>query len=229
MVADGVVSLRGLRIITFLSELIGLDLWATDIGNAYLEAFTMEWNYIIAGPEFGQLEGHYLIIVKALYGLRTSGLRWHEHFANCLHNEGFSPCKAEPDIWMRLNGNLYKYVAMYVNNLCLGMLDPKSFKDTLQKKYNFKLKGTGPIDFHLGQSFSQNDDGEMEISAKCYVDKMIDTYVQLYGEKPRKVLSPLEQNDHPEMDDSPFLGQDETQQFQSLIGAMQWAVFDWKA
>jgi hypothetical protein len=103
------------------------------------------------------------------------------------------------------------------------MLDPKSFTDTLQKN-NFKLKGTGPIDFHLGQSFSWNDDGEMEISAKRYVDKMIDTYVQLYGEKPRKALSPLEQNDHPEMDDSPFLRQDETQHFQSLIGAMQWAV-----
>jgi hypothetical protein len=43
--------------------------------------------------------------------------------------------------------------------------------------------------------------------------------------KPRKAASsPLEQNDHPEMDDSPFLGQDKTQQFQSLIGAMQWAV-----
>jgi hypothetical protein len=39
---------------------------------------------------------------------------------------------------------------------------------------------------------------------------MIDTYIQLYGEKPRKALSPLEQNDHPEMDDSPFLRQDET-------------------
>jgi hypothetical protein len=50
------------------------------------------------------------------------------------------------------------------------MLDPKSFTDTLQKKYNFKLKGTGPIDFHLGQSFSWNDDGEMEISAKRYID-----------------------------------------------------------
>jgi hypothetical protein len=67
------------------------------------------------------------------------------------------------------------------------------------------LKGTGPIDFHLGQSFSQNEDGEMEISAKCYVDKMMDTYLQLYGEKPRKASSPLEQNYHPEMDDSPFL------------------------
>jgi hypothetical protein len=81
---SGVVSLRGLQIFPFHSELNGLDLWATDIGNAYLEAFTMEQNYIIAGPEFGQLEGHYLIIVKALYGLRTSGLHWHEHFNDCL-------------------------------------------------------------------------------------------------------------------------------------------------
>ena len=70
---------------------------------------------------------------------------------------------------MRLKGDLYEYVATYVDDLCLGMLDPKSFTDTLQKKYNFKLKGTGPIDFHLGQSFSRNDDGEMEISAKRYV------------------------------------------------------------
>jgi hypothetical protein len=147
---SGVVSLRGLQIITFLTE-------------------------------------HYLIIVKALYGLRTSGLRWHERFTDCLRNEGFSPCKAEPDIWMRLNGDLYEYVATYVDDLCLGMLDPKSFKDTLQKKYNFKLKGTGPIDFHLRQSFSWNEDGEMEISVIHYVDKMMDTYVQLYGEKPRKL------------------------------------------
>jgi hypothetical protein len=89
-VYSGVVSLPGLQIITFLAELNGLDLWATDIGSAYLEAFTMEQNYIIAGPEFGQLEGHYLIIIKALYGLCTSGLRWHECFTDCLRNEGFS-------------------------------------------------------------------------------------------------------------------------------------------
>jgi hypothetical protein len=104
------------------------------------------------------------------------------------------------------------------------MRDPKSFTDTLQKKCNFKLKGAGPISCHLGQTFSRNKNGEMEISAKRYVDKMMDTYVQLYGEKPRKVSSPLDQNDHPEMDNSPFLGQDKAQQCQSLVGAMQWAV-----
>jgi hypothetical protein len=39
---SGVISLRGLPIITFLAKLNGLDLWATDISNAHLEAFTME-------------------------------------------------------------------------------------------------------------------------------------------------------------------------------------------
>jgi hypothetical protein len=52
-VYSGLVSLHGLWTVTFVAELNGLDLWATDISNAYLEAFTMEWNYIIAGPEFG--------------------------------------------------------------------------------------------------------------------------------------------------------------------------------
>jgi hypothetical protein len=83
-VYSGVVSLQGLRMVAFLSELNGLDLWATDIGNTYLEAKTSELLFIIASLEFGDLEGHMLIIYKALYGLRSSGLRWHECFSACL-------------------------------------------------------------------------------------------------------------------------------------------------
>ena len=71
-VYSGVVSLRGLRLILFLSELNGLETWSTDIGNAYLEAVTKEKVFIIAGPEFGKLEGHVLVVYKALYGLRSS-------------------------------------------------------------------------------------------------------------------------------------------------------------
>jgi len=55
-------------------ELNDLDVWAMDIDNAYLEAETQKKVYIIAGPEFGGLKGHMLIIFKALYGLRTLGL-----------------------------------------------------------------------------------------------------------------------------------------------------------
>ena len=52
-VYSGVVTLRGLRLLIFLAELNGLHTWATDIGNAYLEAVTSEKVCIIAGPEFG--------------------------------------------------------------------------------------------------------------------------------------------------------------------------------
>ena len=86
----------------------GLDIWATDVGNAYLESKTKEKVYIIGGPELGELEGHLLIISKALYGLRSSGLRWHERFADTLKDMGFFPSKAEDDIWMRCNGDIYE-------------------------------------------------------------------------------------------------------------------------
>ena len=91
-VYSGVVSLRGICTLAFLAELNGMDIWATDIGNAYLEARTKEKLYVKAGPEFGELEGHILIIQKALYGLKTSGKRWHELFVNVLRDIGFFPC-----------------------------------------------------------------------------------------------------------------------------------------
>ena len=61
---SGVVSLRNLRLVIFLGKLNHLDLWGADIGNAYLEAFADEKLYIVAGPEFQELEGHILILTE---------------------------------------------------------------------------------------------------------------------------------------------------------------------
>ena len=63
---SGVASLRNLRLVIFLGKLNNLELWGADIGNAYLEAFTDEKLYIVAGPEFQELEGYILIFLKAL-------------------------------------------------------------------------------------------------------------------------------------------------------------------
>jgi hypothetical protein len=224
-VYSGVVSLRGLRMVAFLSELNGLNLRATDIGNTYLEAKTSELLFIVAGPEFGDLEGHMLVIYKALYGLHSSGLRWHECFSACLRDMGFFPCKAEPDIWMRRVDDHYEYIATYVDDLAISSKDSKAITDTLMNKYNFKLKGTWEIEHHLGMSFRRNDRNELCISPQWYIEKMVDNYKQLFGESPlHHSQSPLESNDHPEIDSSEFLGEDNIQKYQSLIGAMQWAI-----
>ena len=99
-VYSGVVYLRGISLVLFLAELNGLESWGTDIGNAYIEAFTKEKVYIVAVSELGTLEGHDLIIVKALCGTQTSGLRWHERLADSLRDMEFEPFKMEPDIWL---------------------------------------------------------------------------------------------------------------------------------
>ena len=52
-VYSSVVSFRGIRIVAFLAELNGLNLWGTDIGNAYLQSYMKEKVYIVAGAEFG--------------------------------------------------------------------------------------------------------------------------------------------------------------------------------
>ena len=52
------------------------------------------------------------------------------------------------------------------------------------------------------------------------------SYKQRFPEEKlnRKVSSPLEPGDHPELDTSEFLDQDDTEIYQSLIGAFQWAI-----
>jgi hypothetical protein len=92
-------------------------------------------------------------------------------------------------------------------------------------KYNFKLKGTGEIEYHLGMSFRRNDRNELCISPQWYIKKMVDNYKRLFGKSPsHHSQSPLESNNHPEIDSSKFLGEDDVQKYQSLIGAMQWAI-----
>jgi Reverse transcriptase (RNA-dependent DNA polymerase) len=100
-----------------LAELNDPQLWATDIGNAYLEAYTTETVYIVGGPEFGEREGHILVISNALYGLCSSKARWHARFADFIRELGFFPCKAELDIWMRKKGSTYEYIAVYADDL----------------------------------------------------------------------------------------------------------------
>ena len=50
------------------------------------------------------------------------------------------------------------------------------------------------------------------------------TYKSLFGTSPKQASSPLEKNDHPELDTSEELDVDGIKKYQSLIGALQWAV-----
>ena len=50
-------------------------------------------------PEFGpKLQGKRLIAVKAIYGLKSSSARFHEHLLIALRKLDFRPSKADADL-----------------------------------------------------------------------------------------------------------------------------------
>ena len=172
-VYSGVVSITNPRLAMFLAEHNNLELWGADVGNAYLQALTREKLYIVGGPEFEELQGHVLVMYKALYGTRSGGACWHDKFFDILHHMGFKPSRADSDIWMKSSkdGSHYEYIAVYVDDLAICMKDPKSFCDTLKEKYKLKLKGVGPINYHLGCGYTRDEDGTLVADPRKYVEK----------------------------------------------------------
>ena len=70
---SSVVSRDSVRIAFLYAALNDLKVFACDIQNAYLTAKCREKIWCRAGPEFGNQEGKIMIIVRALYGLKSSG------------------------------------------------------------------------------------------------------------------------------------------------------------
>ena len=223
-VYSSVVTIKGLRICIFLAELNGLTIMAGDVGNAYLEAKTREKIYIIAGPEFGELERTIMLVDKALYGLKTSRACYREHFADYLRSKGWTQSKADPDIWMMDKGTHWEYICTYVDDVLVMSKNPKAILDEMQQ--TFKMKGVGPPTYHLGADFIRRPNSQLSWGSKTYIKKILGQFERLFPsiKLGRRVSSPLEPGDHPELDESELLGPESIRLYQSLIRLLQWAV-----
>jgi hypothetical protein len=143
-----------------------------------------------------------------LYGLSSSGLCWHQSFSGVLRSMGFTPSKAEADIWMRENDGLYEYIAVYVDDLLIAARDPNSIVQALQEKHQFKLKGVGSHTYHLGCNYFHDMDSTLCYGPRKYTDKIMAQYENMFDCKPREYTSPLEKGNHPEVDCSDELDSD---------------------
>ena len=139
----------------------------------------------------------------------------------------FIPSRADQCIWLKKNIklNLYEYIAVYVDDLCIAAQDPKEIINILKSKYHLKVKGDGPLTYHLGADYFQDPDGPMVSQPKKYIDKLKETYVRLFNTEPSKGLkTPLEKNDHPELDTSEILEGQEVNHYLTMVGQLQWLI-----
>ena len=110
------------------------------------------------------------------------GARWHDRLFDILEELKFKPSKTDPDVWMRPEpgGTCYEYIAVYVDDLAIAAKDPQAFCHELKKKYNLKLKGFGPLEYHLVCTYKKDPDGTLAADPRRYVNKILESYQMMF-------------------------------------------------
>jgi hypothetical protein len=225
----GVVSIDTIRLGFLIGELNGLQAVATDIGNAYLHGFTKEKVYTRAGPEFGaELQGRFVVIRKALYGLRSSSFSWHEVLADSLRNLGWKSSYADSDLWMKDCGTHYEYLATWVDDVLHWGRKPMELIHQLEKI--FPLKGTGMPEYYLGGDIEQiewpsaKSGKTTAISCRTYITQITTKIEKLFETELRHYGSPMDPNYRPEADETELLPELMIPKYQMLVGCANWVV-----
>lgn len=243
---SSVVSRDSVRILFTIAALNNLDIRMCDIGNAYLNAETREKVYFTAGPEWGAKQGESVLIVRALYGLKTSGAEWKKHFADTLRYVlGFKPSLADDNVWLKEctkedGSKYYTYILVYVDDvLCVGE-NPDYYMNILNEEYRLKSPPVEPM-MYLGADISQFEIRDelgnpvrkaWRIGAESHIKKAVQVVkgVLEKGEQKYKFKrsKKVPQNVYttqayrPDLDCTEYCDDDQWQLYNSLIGIARW-------
>jgi hypothetical protein len=164
----GVVSCESVRIAFTYASLMGLDICACDIQNAYLQVPSSEKQFIICGPEFGlENVGKRAKVIRALYGSKSAGADYWRHVCQAMLEMGFESCKADPDVWFCPSINskglkYYEYVLLYTDDILAIGENPEHFiREELDKCFVVKPKSIGKPTQYLRNKVSEQDDLEL--------------------------------------------------------------------
>jgi hypothetical protein len=113
-----------------------------------------------AGPEFGPINiGKTVLVVRAMYGLKSSGAVWHAKFSKTLRSMEFKPSYADLDVWIRpattVDGfEYYEYILVYVDDVLVISAAPIPIMKTLQQAYHLKANPKPPTTY-LGATIKE--------------------------------------------------------------------------
>ena len=108
---SSVVRRDSVQLAFMIAFLNNIELIACDVGNAYLYAPCQEKVWFVAGREFGSRRGTVVKVIRALYGLKSSGAAWRGMFHTTVPKMGFVPTITNLDVYWRPNAkeNGFKY------------------------------------------------------------------------------------------------------------------------
>ena len=236
---SSVVSRDSVRLFFTLAALNNLDVLSADIQNAYLNAETDAKLWIRADEAFGSDKGRPAKLVRALYGLPSSGARFRDHCAATLRSLGFESTKADPDVWLRPAKKAdgipyYQYVITYVDDIICAAEHPGEIMEALGRVYTLKDGSVKEPDLYLGANVKkwyiagsdEPDKPRWALSSENYTKKAIaevENELKAAGKRlVTKVTTPLAAGYRPELDATQELDADRLNYYQGLIGVLRW-------
>ena len=234
---SSVVSRDSVRIAFTIAALNDLKVLACDIQNAYLTAKCREKIWTIAGPEFGSEAGKKMLIVRALYGLKSSGAAFRSLLSETLHDLGYRATYADPDVYLRPavkpNGfKYYEYVLCYVDDVLHVSFEPMKTMNGIKEKFKIKNDKIEEPDIYLGASITKmmNNNGSecWAMSSDSYCSSLVKNVEESLQKKglrlPSKCITPLKFGYKPELDSTNELKEEGIQLYQEIVGSLRWAI-----
>ena len=116
-----------------------LVLWGLDVSTAFLYAKLVLDTVLELPGCFQNLDGSkaYVILEKAIYGLRSAGLSWQKHLAGLLAELGLFPSLIEPTLYKGYWGDILVLCLVYVDDILLATRS----KETNQQLLDFLTVG----------------------------------------------------------------------------------------
>jgi hypothetical protein len=148
------------------------------------------------------LHDPFLLIDKALYGLKSNSARFHEHLSATLISMGYKPSKADYDLWMKDRGDHYEYLARYVDDVIVFLKNPMEVIQELRRTYI--MKGVGKPQYYLGGDVVdlgpewEKEDITMAFSAETYNANALPKLAKSCGLQDfKKFNTPFAEDYHP--------------------------------
>ena len=161
MTYSSVVSRDTVRIGFLIAALNGLEILAGDIQNAFLSAPTKEKVFFYAGDEWKADKDRIVVVVRALYGLKSSALQFRNYLAETLANKlGFKSSLADPDLWYKPTTapdgfEYYSYILVYCDDLLIIDKDPGSKMEMIKTSFTVKPSSIGEPTTYLGANINK--------------------------------------------------------------------------